>query len=99
VSAPAANAGAAMSLPFYGGSIPSWLRAALLALQEHQVVLEAELVTAESAWAATDDGSDDQATAQDALDAAAGRLTYCLGAIAEVERALALVPMSTAIPQ
>ena len=66
----------------------SYLVAARETLNRYQVVLEAELATAEAAWNAADD--DGKPAAQDQLDVAAGRLTYCTSSLVEINRALEL---------
>jgi hypothetical protein len=91
-----AAATAAATVPYYGGSLQSWLRAAERALSTYQVILEAELVTAEASWNAASTDVE-RANRQDVLDVAAGRLTYCIEALGEVDRALSLLSMSDLI--
>jgi hypothetical protein len=69
-----------------------YLVAAKETLERYQVVLEAELATAEAAWNAADDAG--KPAAQDVLDLAAGRYTFLTSSLREINRALDLCALT-----
>jgi hypothetical protein len=75
--------------PFYGGDLLSYLIATNAALLCQQAVIAADLLVAEAAWdSATNDSQ--KSAAQDMLDKAAARMTYCGQAISESDRSVEL---------
>ena len=93
VFSPSAGAATASAFtPFYGVGLVSSLTAAQRALLIQQVVIEAELVTAEAALASATT-PEQIAAAQTDIDHHAARFTYCAQSLEEVARALTLCSM------